>query len=335
MPELPEVQTTVNGINRIAQGATITDVWTDLAVQKPSLPHHYHSVKSVEFFTAFKKIVVGASIIKAERRAKNILIHLSNNYTILIHLKMTGHVLYGRYVLNEQENTWFVSPEENNDALRDPFNGHIHVVFSITGNTNISHKDSAITTADKNSKTLQTNNSSPYHLVLSDVRKFANVTIVPTDTLAALFTEKGTGPEPLDEHFTEKVFITRLLLYPKRGIKQTLLDQKVLAGVGNIYSDEALWLACIHPLRTVSSLSQKEMHELYKAVLQVLHAGIQFGGDSTSDYRDIDGKPGSFHGRHEAYRKTGSACRKKGCTGTITRIAFQGRGAHFCDVHQK
>ena len=131
MPELPEVQTTVNGINRVAAGATIVDAWTDIAVEHPTLPHHRTSTKSAAFFEQFKTSIVGATILRAERRAKNIFIHLSNGNTILIHMKMTGHLMCGSYAYDKNANAWSVAPEETNEALRDPFNRYLHTVLTI------------------------------------------------------------------------------------------------------------------------------------------------------------------------------------------------------------
>lgn len=304
MPELPEVQTTVDGLNKTVKGKTITDVWTDIAVESPSLPHHHHSTKSTAFFATFKKTIVGAKILKAERRAKNIFIHLSNKQSIWIHMKMTGHMMYGSYELDAKARQWLPAKSEKNDALRDPYNKYLHTVFSISGGK---------------------------QLVLSDVRKFAKVTILPTDTIDDAL---DIGPEPLTNEFTLAVCTEQLLKRPTRPIKEVLLDQKIISGIGNIYSDEALWLAGIHPLRNVQDITKPEMKKLYESIKIVLEKGIDFGGDSTSDYRDINGERGKFQSSHNAYRMTGKSCKKKD-GGTIERIAFGGRGAHFCPVHQK
>jgi formamidopyrimidine-DNA glycosylase len=308
MPELPEVQTTVNGLNKTVKGKTIVDVWTDIAVATPSLPHHNHSTKSAAFFKVFKKTIIGATIIKAERHAKNIFIHLSNKQSIWIHMKMTGHMMYGRYEFDKKTNQWMPAQDEKNDALRDPFNKYLHTVFSIKDGKNIKQ------------------------LVLSDVRKFAKVTLLPTNTIADAL---DIGPEPLTKEFTLAVCTEQLLKHPTRPIKEVLLDQKIISGIGNIYSDEALWLAGIHPLRKVADITKSEMKKLYEAIKIVLEKGIDFGGDSTSDYRDINGERGKFQASHNAYRMTGKPCKKKGCSGIIARIPFGGRGAHFCPVHQK
>ncbi len=304
MPELPEVQTTVDGLNKTVKGKTITNVWTDLAVAAPSLPHHKTSTKSAAFFKSFKKTIVGAKILKAERRAKNIFIHLDNKQSIWIHMKMTGHMMYGKYSFDKKAKQWLPAKEEKNEALRDPFNKFLHTVFTLSSGKN---------------------------LVLSDMRKFAKVTIVPTKNIGEVL---EVGPEPLTKEFTVKLCTDQLMKRPLRPIKEVLLDQKIISGIGNIYSDEALWLAGIHPLRLVKSLNTAEMKKLYAAIKAVLEKGIDFGGDSTSDYRDIHGERGKFQARHNAYRMTGKPCKKRD-GGTITRIPFGGRGAHFCPVHQK
>jgi formamidopyrimidine-DNA glycosylase len=312
MPELPEVQTTVNGLNKTVKGKVIVDVWTDLAVKAPALPHHQKSTKSEVFFKQFKKTIVGTKILKAERRAKNIFIHLDNRQSIWIHMKMTGHMMYGRYSFDTKSKQWVPAKDEKNGALRDPFNKFLHTVFTIQ---------------DKPFDSAQ----GLRQLVLSDMRKFAKVTVLATDEINETL---DVGPEPLTKEFTLELFTGRLMKRPLRPIKEVLLDQKIVSGIGNIYSDEALWLAGIHPLRPVKNISKPEMKKLYQAVKTVLKKGIDFGGDSTSDYRDINGERGKFQAQHNAYRMTGKPC-KKHDGGTITRIPFHGRGAHFCPVHQK
>jgi formamidopyrimidine-DNA glycosylase len=113
------------------------------------------------------------------------------------------------------------------------------------------------------------------------------------------------------------------------------MDQSVIAGIGNIYADESLWRAGIHPLTQVQDISEHLRKELFEAIIQTLSRGIDLGGDSTSDYRNVDGERGAFHEQHYAYRQTDTACQKKGCSGTIVRIVLGGRGTHFCSMHQK
>ncbi|MCC7436709.1 bifunctional DNA-formamidopyrimidine glycosylase/DNA-(apurinic or apyrimidinic site) lyase [Candidatus Nomurabacteria bacterium] len=311
MPELPEVQTTVDGINRRAKGQIIKSVWTDLAVSSP-IKQFVGTLKDLSFYKKFQKLVSGAKILKAERRAKNILIHLSNGYTILVHMKMTGHMMYGKYDFDKKKNPpaggWTPHVAEKNIALRDPYNRFIHVVFSL---------------------------SNEKHLVLSDVRKFAKVTLIKTNELLDSIHLKHHGPEPLNKNFSLAEFKQRLLKKPNTYIKQALLDPKVVSGIGNIYGDELLWESGVHPLRKVKDISQKEFVFMFNSMKNVLQKGIDFGGDSMSDYRDIDGKRGKFQNDHNAYRLTGKSCKKRGCKGKIERVLVGARSAHFCNVHQK
>lgn len=306
MPELPEVHTTI-GLNKTIRGLKITGVWTDLAKKNQSIPHFKETLKNESFYKKFQKEALGTKIIKAKRRAKNILLYLSNKKIILIHMKMTGHLLYGTYEYNKKKNGWDVAKKEKNDALRDPFNRFIHVVFTF-------------------------NNKK--HLVLCDSRKFAKVTLF-SSLLDLEKHFKDFGPEPLDKSFTLEKFKNALRKKPTGKIKQVLMDQTILAGIGNIYSDEMLWLAGIHPKRLIKSIKEPEYKKLFDAMKKVLNQGIDFGGDSTSDYRKIDGTPGNFHHAHNVYRKTKSVCSKKGCSGVIIREVISGRGAHFCNTHQK
>jgi formamidopyrimidine-DNA glycosylase len=308
MPELPEVHTTTLGLSRAIIGARIDDVWTDLATRTHTTPHLKESLKDKKFFAFFKKNCIGARILRIHRRAKNILIDLDNNYTILIHMKMTGHLLVGHYTYSRKNNSWSVSPDEKNEALRDPYNGYIHVVFSLSNNTS---------------------------LVLSDARKFAKITLIKTPTLNESIHLAHLGPEPLDPSFTFSLFKSTLLKRPKAPIKNVLMDQHIIAGIGNIYSDEMLFLANIHPLSHVEALPTLQLQSLFQAMKKVLSKGIDFGGDSMSDYRRVDGTRGSFQNKHNVYRLTNKQCSKRGCTGILNRIVVSGRSAHFCPKHQK
>ncbi len=112
------------------------------------------------------------------------------------------------------------------------------------------------------------------------------------------------------------------------------MDQSVIAGIGNIYSDEMLWLAGIHPESSVTAIPLPKLKLLYKSMQEVLRKGIDFGGDSLSDYRDVDGKRGDFQNHHNVYRRTNEKCGKRGCKGVILRKVIGGRSAHFCNTHQ-
>jgi formamidopyrimidine-DNA glycosylase len=215
--------------------------------------------------------------------------------------------MFGEYVKTSlnKDDPW--KPVNQKDkALNDPFNSHIRLVFSL-----------------QNEKSL----------VLSDTRKFAKVTVFKTDKIFHSPDLAHLGPEPLDKSFNFEIFKNQINKKPNGKIKTTLLDQTIIAGIGNIYSDESLWLSEIHPESIVKQIPTKVLQKLFDSILIVLKNGIDFGGDSMSDYRNIDGEKGSFQERHNAYRKTGQVCSKKD-GGIIKRIVVGGRSTHYCEKHQ-
>lgn len=310
MPELPEVQTTVDGLNAKVKGLKIVDVWTNY---DSPFHHEKENIKNPKYFSVFKKSIVGGKIIDAERQGKNVLIHLSNGQTILSHMKMTGHFMYGKYrqekttgkIVGEKAAIHWV-PNKANSPLADPFNKHIRLLFTL---------------------------SNGRHLAFADTRKFAKVFVFKTKDRDKVTELTELGPDPLSKNFPLAVMKERLLLRKNWKIKQALLDQKAIAGIGNIYSDEMLWSSGIHPLSIVSKIPAEKMKELYKAMRDVLKKGLNLGGDSTSDYRNIYGLPGEFQHKHNVYRRAGKPCLKKD-GGIIQRIKIGGRSSHFCPIHQ-
>lgn len=303
MPELPEVETTVNGLQKHLRGLTIVDVWSNY---KSSYFLGKNTVKDPTFLKYFKENTIGSKIIEVKRRGKNILIGLNNEKTILVHMKMTGHLLYGQYQyeIGKKKDPWIpLSPP----GLKDPFNRRVRFVI----------------TFDNGKK-----------LALSDTRKFAKVTLVDSSHIKHSVHLKNLGPEPLDKDFTFETFVSRLNKKRNWKIKQVIMDQTIIAGIGNIYADESLWRAGINPLQKVRDVSHPQAKILFKSIKLLLQKGINLGGDSMSDYRNIFGEKGKFQEEHRAYRKTGLKCSKKNCTGTIQRIVVGGRATHYCDKHQ-
>ena len=253
-------------------------------------------------FEHFKKEVIGEKILNVERKGKNILIHLSRDKTILVHQKMTGHFLYGNW--NFENKKWI---SKNDDPIRnDPQNRFIHLVLDL---------------------------SNGKQLALSDLRKFAKVLLWSTDKLSELEDVNNLGPDPTDKDFDFNKFQERLA--NKKGkIKTVLMDQTVFAGIGNIYSDEILWLSGIHPLKQASSLTQEELKLIFNSSKKILKKAIEARGTSDSDYRDPSGKKGHYQEMLYVYGLEGEKCQKKD-GGIITRLKVGGRSAHFCPVHQK
>ena len=299
MPELPEVTTTVSGLNEVLPKLTIKDVWSDYFLRTKN--KRTDNIKNKKYFEKFKKEITLEKFKNAERRGKNVLIHLTGNKTILIHMKMTGHLLYGKYFWDGK--IW----KSTEKLLSDPFNKFIHLIFIL---------------------------SNGKHLAFSDMRKFAKVVLFKTDMRNTHIDLIHLGPEPLEEL---KINDLKTQLFKKQTgkIKTVLMDQSVIAGIGNIYSDEILWETGIHPERTVKNIKDEEIKRMWKAMIEVLKKSIKMGGDSMSDYRNIFGEKGNFQNSHKVYRRKGEKCLKNGCLGIIQRKVIGGRSSHFCNKHQK
>ncbi len=291
MPELPEVETIVNGLEGVLPGLKIRDVWTDFKKY----------VKFPKSFGKFKEEVVGKKILGTERKGKNILIHLSGNMTLLVHQKMTGHLLYGKWTkTNGKWKSALPGPLRD-----DPENRFIHLLFFL---------------------------SNGHQLALCDMRKFAKVLLWPTDKLTRLKDIKELGPDPFDKKLTLEKFKERLR--GSRAIKQVLMDPKTIAGIGNIYADEILWAAGVHPAKKTNELDENEIKKIYASVKPILRRAIKARGSSYIDYRDAFGEKGRYQKMHYAYQMTGTRC-QKGDGGIIKKIKIGSRSAHFCSAHQR
>ncbi len=292
MPELPEVQTIVDDLNKKVRGLTITDVWTDW-------PKYFK--RSPGGFDGFGKIVKGKKILKVWRLGKNIIFDLSGAKVMLIHQKMTGHLLIGKWKV---ENGKWVSAKKG--ILAEKVNGYIHVGFTLSGNK---------------------------MMALSDLRKFAKVLIIDEAHFKNLEDVKDIGPDPLRPSFKFKEF--KSLITKKRGVvKKVLMDQNVVSGIGNIYADDILFMAKIHPLKKVEKLNDRELKAIFEATKKILKKAVKLRGTSTSDYRDTAGKKGGYGNVRLVYQREGEKC-PRGCGATIKRIKIGGRSAHFCLNCQK
>lgn len=289
MPELPEVETTVRDLQKTILGRKIEDVWSDFK----------NIIKKPKNFEVLKKQLIGRKIERIRRRGKNILFELSGGKTLLLHQKLTGHLLLGKWQMVNQR--W---QPETKGALGDSMNKFLHLIFYLDDGR---------------------------MLALSDLRKFAKVELWSSSELENSEEFKSLGPEPLERSFTFEKFKEIL---PKRGkIKQVLMDQTIIAGIGNIYSDEILWAAKIHPLKDVSKLAEGELKEIYEAIGKILPKAIKLGGESFSDFRRISGERGYFDKERKVYRREGEKCSR--CDTVIKRIKLAGRSAHFCPDCQR
>jgi len=285
MPELPEVETIVRDLDREVRNRTFLDTWTDTK----SLIHR-------DTFESFKKKIIGKKILKVRRRAKNILIDLSDDYILLVHQKITGHLLLGKWRLDKDR--WIA--EEDGPLSNDPMNRFLHVVFLLD---------------DKR------------QLALSDARKFAKVELWKKEDLENSEYFKELGPEPLEKSFTVEKF-QELFLKKKGKIKQVLMDQNFISGIGNIYASEILFEAKIHPEEDVSKLDKNDLKKIYNAMVRILEKSIELKGDSFSDFRTIYGEKGGSQEVVKVYQKEGEKCPR--CKGLIKRIKQGGRSSFFC-----
>ncbi len=308
MPELPEVYTTVSYLNKLVSGRTISAVWTDY---NSHAKNGRNTIKDPVYFKKFSRAVCGAKILTTEQQGKNILINLSNGISIWVHMKMTGHFLFGHYrktTTQERKSLKEMWVSIDKGPLQNPFNRFIRLLFTFSDGT---------------------------HLALSDMRKFAKVAFIQTKDKLTTQELYDLGPHPLDKNMTAASLLQLLQKRPNTTIKQALMDQNLIAGIGNIYSDEILWKAAIHPLRPTKNVSLPDAKNILAAMKSILTNSIKKGGDSMSDYRNPLGEKGSYQNFHKAYRHTGLPCPKKNCCGIIERMVIGGRSAHFCPVHQK
>ncbi|HNP79550.1 MAG TPA: DNA-formamidopyrimidine glycosylase [Candidatus Pacearchaeota archaeon] len=285
MPELPEVETIVRGLEKKVLNRTFLNIWTDSK----------KIFKGISF-EDFSKKIKNKKIIKIRRRGKNILFDMSQGFTLLIHQKITGHLLIGKW--KEKNNKWISS--EKGVKLEDPMNQSIRVIFFL----------------DKDMQ-----------MALSDLRKFAKIELKTTQEIEKELSV--LGPEPLDISFKE---FKSLFLKKKGVIKQVLMDQNFIVGIGNIYASDILWEAKINPQRRIESLKEKELEKIYKSMKEVLNQSIKLKGDSFSDFRTISGEKGGYHNVSRVYGKEGERCR---CGGIIKRIKQGGRSSFFCPNCQK
>lgn len=290
MPELPEVQTTVDGLKEKVLNRTFVDIWSDW----PKI------VKKPKDLEAFRKELKDKKIKRIWRRAKNVIFDLSDSYSLLIHQKMTGHLLVGKWRMANGK--W---QPVHSGPLEEKTNAYIHLMFFL--------RDEKM-------------------IALSDLRKFAKAELWKTAELLESQEFKNLGPEPLEKSFTLEIF--KNSLKNKKGtIKQVLMDQSVIAGIGNIYASEILWWIKIHPAKKVFQLTDEEIKLLHTWIKKVLQMGIRLGGESFADYRNVEGKKGNFDDARRAYRREGEKCFR--CGTPIKRLKAHGRSAFFCPLCQK
>lgn len=287
MPELPEVETVVRGLNRLILKKKITQVKHDWPKSFPNLE------KDVNDF------MIGAEIFKVQRRGKAIIIKLNNGWALVTHLRMTGQIVY------RGEENWGAG-HPNDDFLNDLPNKSTRVEIDFEDQTK---------------------------LFFNDQRKFGYMKLLPEPEIEELSFFQKLGPEPLEDNFTVEIFKERLLKKKNSLIKPTILDQSVIAGVGNIYADEALWRAKIHPETRIKDFLNVDFKNLHESIRFVMNKSIEKGGSTDRNYVNADGSRGNYLEYAAVYHKNGQPCKR--CGTEISKIRVGGRGTHFCENCQK
>jgi formamidopyrimidine-DNA glycosylase len=274
VPELPEVETVRRSLLPKLVGHTIEGV----EVRWPKAVRYPEPA-------VFAREIAERRVLDLERRGKHLIVRLSGDRALVVHLRMTGRLLFR---------------EEG-----DPVDPHTTVLF---------HLD----------------RGKALHFM--DVRKFGVMHLVCPEEWDQVSSLRGLGVEPLSGDFTPE-YLAAALAGRKGPVKGRLLDQTRIAGLGNIYVDEALHRAGIHPVRPAGSLTRVEVGRLHGAIREVLTEGIAHRGTSVRDYVDGDGRAGVFQERLRVYRRTGQPCQT--CATPIRRTVVAGRGTFFCPACQR
>ena len=286
MPELPEVETVRRGLFDLIIGRKVKAVEHTAPKSFPNAP------------ADVKQFLVDAKITDVRRRAKVLLIDLSTNYTLVIHLKMTGQMVFRGEAV-------FGAGHPNDSLIGELPDRSTRVIVTFTDGS---------------------------HLYFNDQRKFGWMRLLPTLEVPNIDFMKKVGPEPLEDDFTPEAFADRFTRRGKTSIKAALLDQTVVAGVGNIYADESLWGAKIHPLRLVNTLTSAEFKALYTELRAVMNLAIEKGGSTDKNYVNAEGKRGSYMDFARVFRREGKPCPR--CGTVIIKFKAAGRGTHICPYCQ-
>lgn len=281
MPELPEVES------------------IKLQLENFLLRHSIQSIEVVHtgVFHGDAKTLEGAKFVSVRRFGKVLVLDLSNDYSLLIHVKLTGQIIYRGPNLKEE----VLSPKVSGGLGGK----HTHVVF---------HLDNG------------------GFLYYNDFRKFGWIKVVPTKDVLTTGLVGKLGPEPLST-LTKPMF-SNILSITKRPVKVVIMDQERMSGVGNIYANDALFKAKINPTRSAQSLTEKEKDALFDAIIFVLGEGLKYGGASELSFVTPDGREGSYQEHTLIYGHGGETCSNCG-QGTIEKIQLGGRGTYFCPICQK
>lgn len=260
-----------------------------------------HKILDVEIrvekiFQGSAKQIIGAKIVDIKRIGKGLIIELDNGFDLAIHLKLTGQIIY-----RDKKTADLKLSTKAGGNLPNKFT---HVILTLSDNA---------------------------FLFYNDVRRFGWIKVIKAPDLQNLPFFKEMGPEPFKDLTLEK--FKDILSKSSIAVKVLLMDQKRIGGIGNIYANDALFLAGIDPRRPAKQVTKEEAKKLYEAVLEVLKNGLKYGGASDVDFINVLGQEGKYQDYFLAYGKKGNKCSV--CGGVIEKIMVGGRGTYFCPKHQK
>jgi len=282
MPELPEVETIRKGIVSKLIGKEIKDV----------------EIKVSKLFVGNKNDIIGGKITGAKRVAKVLEIVLDNGYSIIIHLKMTGQLVYR----DKDSEKSFAGGHSQKIYMVEPPHAFTHIIYTFSDGS---------------------------HLYFNDFRKFGWNKIVKASDVTKMFGPDKFGPEPLTKNFTVD-YLKKIFSKSGKAVKLVLMDQQKIGGIGNIYANDALYWAGIIPTRPAKSLSDAEISKLKNAIEKVIKLSLDYGGSSENTYVNIEGKKGRYMEVTAVYQKKTDPKKHP-----VKRIAIGGRGTFYCEICQK
>ena len=294
MPELPEVETVRRGLEPVMTAASITRADVRRAGLRFPFPDR------------FAERLTGATVTGLNRRAKYILVGLSSNETLIMHLGMSG-----RFAIRHPDGHGALLGEYEQDMGNNAV--HDHVVFEMSNGVTITY---------------------------NDPRRFGSMDLCANTLVEQHKLLSGLGVEPLGNALSV-AYIAERAFGKETDIKAFLLDQRIVAGLGNIYVCEVLFRLGLSPRRSASCLAMRgakpteRAHRMVPIIRDVLSEAITAGGSTLRDYKQTDGSLGYFQHAFKVYGREGDACVTPGCTGTIRRILQSGRSTFFCPVCQR
>lgn len=325
MPELPEVETVRRGLERLVVGKKIVAVTHDTPKSFPNTP------SDVEQF------LISSTIVAVRRRAKVLLIDLDTDYTLVTHLKMTGQLVYVQKKLPTGPVSASAPTFEKSKILSKAGaapRAATRIIEKGEMRWGAGHpNDSLVNDLPDKSTRVQLTFEDGSMVFFNDQRKFGWMKLYPTLEVPNIDFMQKVGPEPLEASFTAAAFIPRIRRRSGTTIKAAILDQTVLAGVGNIYADESLWAAQIHPATRVANVTNEQLAQLLAEIKAVMNLSIELGGSSNHTYRDAEGRKGSYMQFANVFRREGLACPRHPDV-LIEKIRVAGRGTHICPVCQ-